>query len=472
MDYLQCSPYMKQLPYWKNQPFPKKNQKFTDPYFPPNINSLLSKNEKGEFIDKIHGPKMEHRIKIEEISWMRAREIFKHEQYSLFEGNIDITNISQGSLGDCYFLASVVSLAQYPKLIYQLFKTKHINTEGFFELIFFIDGEFQIVIVDDYLPIKINNKKICFSQSRKKEIWICIIEKAWAKINGGYTNIIRGWMHHALQAFTGFHSEVFKHKVINSDDLWTKIIEAKNNNFIITCSTGKNVEEFGLVSKHAYSFYDCMEIISKGIKVKLVLIKSVWNDKNINWKGDWGNESPLWGIEEKKQVNYNNKKQDLFFMSFQDYYNYFNLTEICYILYNSYSKNYYINNNISNGIVFNLYLEDEGYFSVSLVRKMWRFNRYLVNNIIPSFIILLGYNPSDDNNTNNFFDYISKNDSYEDVFLFKYLKKGFYLIYIYHDIVNLTIKKEDSNYVVKFDSKIKFRHKLMAKDSKKMILLY
>ena len=124
MDNILTSPYIKDLPYWKNQSPPIKGHKFTDPLFPPNINSLLSKNENGEFLDFKHGPKMEKRIKVEEITWMRASEIFKNGIYSLFEKQIKISEISQGSLGDCYFLASIASLTQYPKLIYQIFKTK------------------------------------------------------------------------------------------------------------------------------------------------------------------------------------------------------------------------------------------------------------------------------------------------------------------------------------------------------------
>ena len=124
MENILTSIYLKNLSYWKNQSLPNKDEKFTDPLFPPNINSLLSKNENGEFIDKKHGPQREERMKIEEIMWMRASEIFKNQKYLLFETKIEMADISQGSLGDCYFLASIASLAQYPKLIYQLFKQK------------------------------------------------------------------------------------------------------------------------------------------------------------------------------------------------------------------------------------------------------------------------------------------------------------------------------------------------------------
>ena len=470
MENLLYSPYKMNLPYWKNQSFPKKDQKFTDPFFPPNINSLLSKNDKGEFIDKKHGPKMENRIKVEEITWMRASEIFKNQKYSLFEKKIEDAEISQGSLGDCYFLASISSLTQYPKIIYEIFKTKNINEEGYFELIIFIDGKFQIVLVDDYLPVFSKNKKICFSKLNNNEIWICILEKAWAKINGGYTNIIKGWMRHVLFAFTGFQSEIFKHTKTTIENLWKIISDAQKNNFIMTCSTKNNVDKYGLVNSHAYSFFGCVEIISKGRIIKLIKIKSIW--KNKRWNGDWGDESLLWGDEEKKQVNYCRKSKELFFMSFQDFYNYFDLTEICYLLFKSYSKSYYINEaNINNGNIFNIYLEEDGYFSISLIRKMWRFNRQLLNNIIPSYLFIVSYNPFKDNINNYFYDYDGINESLEDASLFKFLKKGYYLIYAYHDLNYSTLKKEDY-YIIKFDSPIKFKHKLMQNDYKGMNFIF
>ena len=460
-----ASPYSQKLEYWKNQKPPEIGQKYTDTLFFPNINSLLSKKENGEFIDIKHGPQMENRIKIDEIIWLRTSEIFKNQKYSLFESKIELSKISQGSLGDCYFVASIASLVQYPNLIYQIFKTKEINKEGYFELIFFIDGKFQIVIVDDYLPVNIKTKKICFTKPNNNEIWICILEKAWAKINGGYSNIIKGWMHQALQAFTGYGSEVFKHKEIKYEKLLFEISEAKKNNFILTCSTNDNVNKFGLVNNHAYSLLDCIDIISKGKNIKLVKLRNVWEVKD--WNGDWGNKSQLWGEEEKKQVNFDEKIKEVFYMSFVDYYKYFNLTEICYVLYNSYSKSYLINeNNIEKGNVFNIYLEEDGYFSVALIKKMWRFNRELVNSIIPSYLSIVRYNPLNNDIKSYFNGYIGKNDSYEDIYIFRYLRKGYYLIYSYQDLPHSNLTKLP-DYIIKFDSSVNFRHKIMPDESSK-----
>ena len=71
----------------------------------------------------------------------------------LFENKIEFDDIKQGSLGNCYFLFAVASLTEFPKLIYQIFKTNDQNPFGYYEMVFFIDGEWQIIFVDDYFPV-------------------------------------------------------------------------------------------------------------------------------------------------------------------------------------------------------------------------------------------------------------------------------------------------------------------------------
>ena len=213
MDYLN-------IPYYKNQSLPIPNEKFTDPLFPPNLNSLISKDENDNYIDIKEGPTNSKKIDTINTSWRRCSEIFKNQKYLIFENKIKIEDINQGKLGDCYFLATLASLTNYPNLIYKMFKTKKINEEGYFEIILFINGKFQIIIIDDYLPIDIRNGKEIYAKSNNNSIWVCLLEKVWAKVNGGYSNIIKGWMNQALECLTGFSSQSFNHRKLNNDILW------------------------------------------------------------------------------------------------------------------------------------------------------------------------------------------------------------------------------------------------------------
>ena len=266
----------KPLPTWKNQPTPKQGEQYTDPLFPPNINSLISKNSDGEFVDKIEGPSKADRIPVDNLEWKRVSEIFKGQRYLLFENKIEMADINQGSLGDCYFLASAAALTEFPNLVYKMFKTKEINEEGYFEIIFFIDGKFQIVIVDDYLPVDKQTGQIAFARPNKNELWVCILEKAWAKINGGYSNIIKGWMRHVLTTFTGFAHTTFTHTTTDPEVLWRAISNADENQCIMSASSRKEVESQGLVNSHAYTLEGTVTIQSRGEEVRLVRMRNTW----------------------------------------------------------------------------------------------------------------------------------------------------------------------------------------------------
>ena len=443
----------KSLKYWKSQKPPLPNNQFTDSLFPPNINSLLSKDEYGIYIDLKEGPIRSKNIDTINTKWKRCSEIFKNQKYLLFENRIKKEDVIQGTLGDCYFLASVAALTEYPNLIYQMFKTKTINKEGYFEIIFFIDGEYQIIIIDDYLPIDIRTGREIYAKANNYQLWVCLLEKAWAKVNGGYSNIIKGWMHQVLETFTGFPSQSFNHRKINMDILWDNIIYSNNNNCILSCSTKKNLDLKGIINNHAYTLIGAYIINSKGKKVKLVKLRNTWGFGE--WIGDWGKNSPLWTNEEIKQVDFNDLNNGIFYMSFDDYFKFFIVTDICFLQHNSYSKSFKIeNNDIFYGQVFNVYLKEKTFFSVSVIRKMWRFNRELNGAIIPSVLILMKYNPYKNSNE-MMSDFHGVNNTYEDVTLSKNLEPGFYVIYTYHDIPHSSIQNEDF-YYVKFDSKSKF----------------
>ena len=55
------------IQYWNNQPAPENEDEFIDDFFPPNENSLLSKDSNGEFIDKNEDEQYSKKIKSEEI---------------------------------------------------------------------------------------------------------------------------------------------------------------------------------------------------------------------------------------------------------------------------------------------------------------------------------------------------------------------------------------------------------------------
>ena len=103
---------------------------------------------------------------------------------------ISQNDIQQGELGDCYLLSSISSLAcRYPDKVLELFITRNINPSGIYCVQLCIEGQWRAIYVDDAFPLKYG--KPVFTHG-DREIWTMVLEKAWAKVYGSYSNICSG----------------------------------------------------------------------------------------------------------------------------------------------------------------------------------------------------------------------------------------------------------------------------------------
>ena len=175
----------------------QKGQPWTDPDFPPALRSLYDPNlDEGDI------------NKYKSFEWKRFKEIAKSP--AMFRDGIDPNDINQGQLGDCYFLAVLSSLAEFPDRVSALFVTKELNAAGIYLVRFFINGNETPVIVDDHLPCN-KNGGLAFASSRDDEMWVSILEKAWAKLHGTYARTEGGLPCFACSHLVGVPSESFLH---------------------------------------------------------------------------------------------------------------------------------------------------------------------------------------------------------------------------------------------------------------------
>ena len=129
----------------------------------------------------------------------------------MFAGGITPEDIKQGCLGNCYFLSAISALAEFPQLIKRIFVTKKENHAGCYVVNLCLGGEFYKIIIDDYFPFYPKKQKPAFSQSKDNELWVLLLEKAWAKVNGNYENTIKGFVSEAFRALTGTPVVFYKH---------------------------------------------------------------------------------------------------------------------------------------------------------------------------------------------------------------------------------------------------------------------
>ena len=96
----------------------------------------------------------------------------------------------------------MASLAEMPQLVERLFITKEANEEGIYRLKICKNGEWQDVLVDDYFPCFPNGQPI-FSKAHGNELWVLLLEKAYAKLHGSYKALVGGCPHEAMMDLTG-----------------------------------------------------------------------------------------------------------------------------------------------------------------------------------------------------------------------------------------------------------------------------
>lgn len=98
------------------------NQMFTDTDFPANHRSIQGTSKDLSRMDDIKRFSSE---------WRRARDFSSAKvsgnEPELFKGGIDPNDIKQGMLGDCYFVASLATLAEWPDRVKKIFVSDKTN---------------------------------------------------------------------------------------------------------------------------------------------------------------------------------------------------------------------------------------------------------------------------------------------------------------------------------------------------------
>jgi len=145
------------------------------------------------------------------------------------------------------------------------------------------------------------------------ELWVPLIEKAYAKIHGCYQSLISGFLDDGLSDMTGQVSEkltiqnpksnTFPSKEVgDKDTFWKFLLERKADGCMMGCSTSGGTEgpiqidgePCGVLSGHAYGLIDVFEIPDPDMTNprkthRLLRIRNPWGKGE--WKNKWSDES-------------------------------------------------------------------------------------------------------------------------------------------------------------------------------------
>jgi len=183
---------------------------------------------------------------------------------------------------------------------------------GVYEVRLYKEGIEEIVQLDDYIPCY-PLKGPVYSKANGYELWVLLLEKAFAKYNGSYATLAAGKPFEALVDLTGmpwyefrFSDQVVK-STIADGSLFQRLKRFDQQGYIMTITTpGLDTQSAsahregpasGILPGHAYTLIDAAQL-SDG--TELLFIRNPWG--NFEWSGDWGDNSPLWTDANKAEM--------------------------------------------------------------------------------------------------------------------------------------------------------------------------
>ncbi|XP_068622966.1 calpain-D [Battus philenor] len=265
------------------------------------------------------------------------------------------SDISQGVLGNCWLLSALAVLAERSALVRGVL-VRGEPARGAYQLRLCKDGRWLTVTVDDLLPC---NKKgqLVYSQAKRKQLWVPLIEKAVAKLHGCYEALVSGRAIEGLCTLTGAPCESVSLQAggagggtgggapleqLDRDLVWAQLLSSRQACFLMGASCGggnmkvdeEEYQRLGLRPRHAYSVLDVVELCGGGgggEPLRLVRLRNPWG--HYTWRGAWAHACPRWSEALRRAVAPHAAPDDrdhgVFWIGFDDVLKYFDCIDIC-----------------------------------------------------------------------------------------------------------------------------------------------
>ena len=273
-------------------------------------------------------------------NWRRPGEFKESErcnlQWTVFR-NPKGSDIIQGLLGNCWLLSSLAVLAEKPDFLQQMFPVAEYSPTGVYEVRLCREGTWMLVMVDDMLPCD-KAGRLLYSDCRRRQLWVPLVEKACAKLFGSYEALVAGKCLEGLSLLTGAPCETISLKKSkyeedpDHDIVWAKLLSAMQAGHIMAASCGSgymNVDKqvflsMGLQSHHAYSILDVRLVQN----TRLVRLRNPWG--KFSWKGAWSDDSPEMksnGMREK--LNGYGAGEGIFWIDYKNFITFYDSVDLC-----------------------------------------------------------------------------------------------------------------------------------------------
>jgi len=297
-------------------------------------------------------------------------------QAALFK-NVHPNDIAQGILGDCWLLAAMAGVAEFEGAIFNLFQDKQKQDSGKYTINIFNPelSQWDCVTIDDRVPCHSNNNEPLMTKPQDSEMWVLLLEKAFAKWFGSYAQIQGAYCMVAFmllldcrspctvftQSMNGqppFNDNVY-HEVdaklrkakdrnsvglaprgqLSSAQVWERLKTADASNHVMAAWTSKDPEvatgrgasgeviaSDGIVKGHAYSLISAKEVVrddSPGVYQRVVQLRNPWGaNPAAEYKGELADDWPGWSSNPRMKAELlgtAGKLDGMFWMTFENF---------------------------------------------------------------------------------------------------------------------------------------------------------
>lgn len=316
---------------WSIADPPGKEDRFQDKEFPAEMRStgFLGFDTKVEW------------IYVNDLRRQEPSEVLMYPKF-IFD-KVEPNCLLQGAVGDCWLLAAIASLAEFPGHLESLFVSgNEISAHGKYEITLYdiARSEWRVLTIDGRIPCVPRtwwerDARPVFSRPYQNEARALLLEKAFAKLYGSYMTLSGGYMSLGWQAMTGCETQYMWDKEPTSGK-WTRyfvkvsqqkeeiakgrrdscpyrrytsdpaftdaemfqhLIECVEKNLalsaaIVVPETGE-LRSDGLVELHAYSILRCCEVNTTTDSFQMIQLRNPWGP-SMEWNGAWSDESNEW----------------------------------------------------------------------------------------------------------------------------------------------------------------------------------